>query len=74
LFVWAKVPAHVVDVEKWIDEILYATHVFITPGFIFGKNGNRFVRISLCATETTFAVAQKRIEEFMLRKMLTEQP
>jgi len=74
LFVWAKVPAHVVDVEKWIDEILYATHVFITPGFIFGKNGNRFVRISLCATENTFAVAQKRIEEFMLRKMLTEQP
>jgi LL-diaminopimelate aminotransferase len=74
LFVWAKVPQHVSDVEKWIDEILYATHVFITPGFIFGNNGNRFVRISLCATEKTFVSAQERIEEFMSKKILTKQP
>ncbi|MFN8890254.1 MAG: pyridoxal phosphate-dependent aminotransferase [Cyclobacteriaceae bacterium] len=51
LFVWAKAPAHIQDVEKWIDEILYGTHVFITPGFIFGETGRKHIRISLCATE-----------------------
>ena len=35
LFVWAKAPEGIADVEKWIDEILYGTKVFITPGFIF---------------------------------------
>ncbi len=39
LFVWAKAPDHIADVEKWIDEILYGTKVFITPGFIFGEAG-----------------------------------
>ncbi|MCU0382968.1 MAG: aminotransferase class I/II-fold pyridoxal phosphate-dependent enzyme [Cyclobacteriaceae bacterium] len=68
LFVWAKVPHHVNSVEKWIDEILYATHVFITPGFIFGKNGNRFVRVSLCANENLFAQAHERIQQFMLHQ------
>src|SRR5882724_554644 len=48
LFVWAKAPDTVADVEKWIDEILYGTKVFITPGFIFGEAGRRFIRISLC--------------------------
>ncbi|HCW06019.1 MAG TPA: aminotransferase, partial [Cytophagales bacterium] len=36
LFVWAKAPDQIADVEKWLDEILYGTKVFITPGFIFG--------------------------------------
>ncbi len=51
LFLWAKAPEAIFDVEKWIDEILYSTKVFITPGFIFGESGKRFIRISLCATE-----------------------
>lgn len=64
LFVWAKAPAHVADVEKWIDELLYATHVFITPGFIFGEGGSRFIRISLCATEEKLQEALIRIQKF----------
>lgn len=64
LFVWAKAPDHVVDVEKWIDEVLYATHVFITPGFIFGEGGSRFIRISLCATEEKLNEAFARIQKF----------
>ncbi len=65
LFVWAKAPEKVKDVEKWIDEILYGTKVFITPGFIFGDAGKRFIRISLCATEEKLLEAHDRIEKFV---------
>ncbi len=64
LFVWAKVPATIVDVEKWIDELLYSTKVFITPGFIFGSNGERFIRISLCATVEKLEEALQRIKKY----------
>jgi LL-diaminopimelate aminotransferase len=65
LFVWAKAPEKVNDVEKWIDEILYGTKVFITPGFIFGEAGRRFIRISLCATEEKLLEAHGRIKKFI---------
>lgn len=65
LFVWAKAPDHVTDVEKWLDEILYGTKVFITPGFIFGEAGRRFIRVSLCCTEDVLKQALLRIEKFM---------
>ena len=64
LFMWAKAPDAVADVEKWIDEILYRTKVFITPGFIFGHAGQRFVRISLCATEEKLKEALSRIKDY----------
>lgn len=65
LFVWAKAPTHITDVEKWIDEILYGTKVFITPGFIFGEAGRRYIRVSLCCTVETFREALQRINEFL---------
>jgi len=65
LFVWAKVPAKVTDVEKWNDEILYGTKVFITPGFIFGDAGSQYIRISLCATVEKLSEAYDRIEKFV---------
>jgi LL-diaminopimelate aminotransferase len=64
LFVWAKAPSSIPDVEKWIDEILYGTKVFITPGFIFGEAGRRFIRISLCCTEEVLKQALDRIKNF----------
>lgn len=64
LFVWAKAPDHIADVEKWIDEILYGTKVFITPGFIFGEAGRRFIRISLCSTAEKLDEALNRIRDF----------
>jgi LL-diaminopimelate aminotransferase len=64
LFVWAKAPDYIKDVEKWIDEILYGTKVFITPGFIFGENGKRFIRISLCATTEKLTEALVRIRDW----------
>lgn len=65
LFLWAKAPERITDVEKWIDEILYKTKVFITPGFIFGDNGNRYIRISLCATVEKLSEAGERIKKLM---------
>jgi LL-diaminopimelate aminotransferase len=65
LFIWAKAPDTVADVEKWIDEILYGTKVFITPGFIFGDAGKRHIRISLCAAEEKLNEAYIRVEKFM---------
>lgn len=64
LFVWAKAPDTIADVEKWIDEILYGTKVFITPGFIFGEAGRRFIRISLCCTVEKLREALTRIQKF----------
>lgn len=68
LFVWAKAPDGVEDVEKWIDEILYGTKVFITPGFIFGDAGKRYIRISLCCTVELLRQAKGRIESFLSQK------
>lgn len=68
LFVWAKAPESVADVEKWIDEILYGTKVFITPGFIFGEAGQRYIRISLCCTTEVLEQAKIRIENFIKSK------
>ena len=62
MFVWAKVPDEIESVEQLVDDILYKADVFITPGFIFGSNGDRFIRASLCANETTIKKALERIK------------
>jgi len=67
LFVWAKVSPSIQNVEKWIDEILYGAKVFITPGFIFGDAGARYIRISLCCEESVFDEAFNRIETFLVK-------
>jgi LL-diaminopimelate aminotransferase len=64
LFVWAKAPDSIEDIEKWIDEILYGTKVFITPGFIFGDGGRRFIRVSLCGPVEKLQEAAERIKNF----------
>jgi len=64
LFVWAKAPENVPSVEAWIDEILYGAKVFITPGFIFGSKGERYVRISLCAPVEKLKLALERLREW----------
>lgn len=62
MFVWAKVPDEVESIEKLVDDILYKADVFITPGFIFGSNGGRYIRASLCANEATIKEALNRIK------------
>jgi aspartate/methionine/tyrosine aminotransferase len=61
LFVWAKAPESVTDVEAFVDELLERKHVFLTPGFIFGSNGRRYARASLCAPQGVLEEALRRI-------------
>lgn len=61
LFLWGKIPDSEKDSETVTEKILSDARVFITPGFIFGSNGNRYIRISLCATEERMHEALERI-------------
>jgi len=63
LFVWGHAPIGVKNVEDFTNELLYKAHVFITPGFIFGSQGLRYARISLCASKERLEEALKRIVE-----------
>ncbi|MEM9390916.1 MAG: aminotransferase class I/II-fold pyridoxal phosphate-dependent enzyme [Bacteroidota bacterium] len=65
LFVWGKAPEYIPSVSDWIDQIIDKARVFITPGFIFGSNGERYIRISLCANEEILRESHLRISEFM---------
>ena len=65
LFVWAKAPDSIPDVTQYIDKILDDAHVFLTPGMIFGSNGNRFARASLCTSEQNLVKAKEKIREFL---------
>ena len=60
LFVWAKLPEGNLS-EEFIDKILIEKHIFITPGTIFGSNGEGYIRFSLCVTEEKI---QQAIERF----------
>jgi len=61
LFVWGRLPDETVSCEEFVEEILNKAHVFITPGFIFGSMGERYIRISLCADNERLKEARERI-------------
>lgn len=63
LFLWAKAPEGIPDVQVRIDEILQKTNVFLTPGFIFGSQGKRYARTSLCAPKERLTEALSRLEK-----------
>tara|TARA_R110002096_G_scaffold152972_8_gene316524 strand:+ start:376 stop:1521 length:1146 start_codon:yes stop_codon:yes gene_type:complete len=61
LFVWAKLPAFV-KAEEFIDLILKENHIFITPGTIFGSQGEGYIRFSLCAQTEDLEEAISRVK------------
>lgn len=63
MFLWGKIPATVQSGEALANNVLYEANVFITPGFIFGSQGERYIRISLCCKEQTLQEALNRIKE-----------
>lgn len=65
MFLWGKIPDSYADVEELTEKVLQEARVFITPGFIFGSNGKRYIRISLCAKEDRLAEALERIKNIM---------
>lgn len=65
MFVWAKVPEDCKDGFALSDKILKDANVFITPGGIFGSNGNSYIRVSLCANEEKIAASVNRIKQII---------
>ena len=63
LFLWGRIPDSEAGSEAMADRVLRDYRVFITPGFIFGKNGERYLRISLCAPPARLEEALRRITE-----------
>ena len=64
LFLWGRIPDNYSGSEELADRLLYDARVFVTPGFIFGSNGNRYIRISLCATKEKMQEALCRIKQY----------
>ena len=63
MFVWARIPEGFDDGYAVSDTILYETDVFITPGGIFGKAGDLFIRVSLCTPVERLEEAIGRIKK-----------
>ena len=63
MFLWGRIPDTYNNVEDLTERVLHEARVFITPGFIFGSNGERYIRISLCAKEEKIQEALERIKE-----------
>jgi aspartate/methionine/tyrosine aminotransferase len=61
MFLWGKIPAGCAGGEVLADRVLYEANVFITPGFIFGSCGERYVRISLCCPNEILKEALRRL-------------
>lgn len=62
MFLWGKIPEKYANVEDLTERILHEACVFVTPGFIFGSNGQRYLRISLCAKDEKMAEALQRMK------------
>lgn len=63
MFLWGRIPDNYSNCEELTERVLHEARVFITPGFIFGSKGERYVRISLCAKEEKIQAALERIEK-----------
>ncbi len=68
MFLWGKIPDSYKSAEELTEKVLHEARVFITPGHIFGANGERYIRISLCAKEDKLEAAAERISEAMIKK------
>ena len=62
MFLWGRIPDSYSNCEELTERVLHEARVFITPGFIFGSKGERYIRISLCANERVFDSALHRVK------------
>lgn len=70
LFLWGRIPSEFKDSEELSEKLLHQTNVFIAPGKIFGSNGDRYIRISLCSKESVLTEARDRIRNFTEKALL----
>ena len=68
MFLWGRIPDSYPQVEDLTEKVLHEARVFLTPGFIFGTNGERYIRISLCAKEEQLTEALRRIQAVFHQK------
>lgn len=66
MFLWGRIPDNYSNCEELTERVLHEARVFITPGFIFGSKGERYVRISLCAKEEKIQAALERIRKLKI--------
>ena len=66
MFLWSRIPDSYANAEELTERVLHEARVFITPGFIFGSKGERYVRISLCAKEAQLVKALERIRQLKI--------
>jgi aspartate/methionine/tyrosine aminotransferase len=67
MFVWAKISNEYDNAVEFSDLLLKEEAVFITPGTIFGSNGQKYVRVSLCSDVNTLKKSLKRINRFLMK-------
>jgi LL-diaminopimelate aminotransferase len=68
LFLWGRIPQKNKSCESFTEELLQKAHLFITPGTVFGKNGEGYIRISLCCPEEILLKARDRASKFQLNR------
>lgn len=61
MFVWAKIPEGTTS-EMFVDKLLHTHDLFVSPGFIFGSQGEGYIRFSLCTPEATIQEAINRVK------------
>lgn len=72
MFLWARIPDNYDNVEDLTEKVLHQAKVFIVPGFIFGSNGARYIRISLCCKKEKLQVALERIQAMKSAEMICD--
>ena len=66
MFLWGRIPDSAESAEAIANKVLYEARVFLTPGFIFGSRGERYIRISLCCKNEALQEALNRVKSLNL--------
>lgn len=69
MFIWAKVNPQVGSSEKLADYLLYEKNIFVTPGFVFGEKGEKYIRVSLCVKQEVLHRVLERLQSFDISKI-----
>ncbi|MFZ4405208.1 MAG: aminotransferase, partial [Pseudobdellovibrionaceae bacterium] len=59
-----KAPAEVSSMPGFLEKVLLEARVFLVPGEVFGSNGHRFARSSLCQPVEVLQQALLQIQDW----------
>lgn len=69
LFIWSRVNPEIGTSENLADYLLYQRHIFVTPGFIFGEKGDKYIRVSLCVKQEVLTKVLERLQTFNMKEL-----